>query len=56
MLLYENLARARMREAEQAARRLRLVRRLTMAKRWNRVSRWAARHCTDADQSLTHSH
>ncbi|PPK60828.1 hypothetical protein V5P93_001125 [Actinokineospora auranticolor] len=43
MLLYENLARARTREAEQTARTHRLVRRLSAAKRWERVSRWAAR-------------
>lgn len=48
MLLYEDLARARMREAEQAARELRLVRRLTAAKRWNRVSKWAARRAARA--------
>jgi len=48
MLLYEDLARARRREAEQTASRRRLVRHLTAARRWNRVSRWAARRATIA--------
>ncbi|MFC0114110.1 hypothetical protein [Kibdelosporangium aridum] len=52
MLLYEDLARSRMREAEQAASKLRLVRRLTAAKRWNRVSKWAAKHADRASSSL----
>jgi hypothetical protein len=52
MLLYEDLARSRMREAEQAASRLRLVRRLTAAKRWNRVSKWAAARAARVDASL----
>lgn len=52
MLLHEDLARARMREAEQAANRLRLVRRLAAVKRWNRVSKWAARRAAAAASSL----
>ncbi|CAM4214254.1 hypothetical protein KIPE111705_45310 [Kibdelosporangium persicum] len=52
MLLYEDLARARMREAEQAASELRLVRRLTAAKRWNRVSNWAAKRAVKVASSL----
>ena len=52
MLLYEDLARSRMREAEQAAEKLRLVRRLTAAKRWNRVSQWAAKRAARAASSL----
>nr|CEL21095.1 hypothetical protein [Kibdelosporangium sp. MJ126-NF4] len=52
MLLYEDLARSRMREAEQAASKLRLVRRLTAAKRWNRVSNWAAKRATRITSSL----
>lgn len=43
MLLYENLARSRMREAEQVARAHRLVRRMSAVKRWERLSGWAAR-------------
>ena len=42
MLIYEHLARSRMREAEQAARKHRLVRGLVRTKRWERVSTWAA--------------
>nr|WP_255356894.1 hypothetical protein [Kibdelosporangium sp. MJ126-NF4]CTQ95389.1 hypothetical protein [Kibdelosporangium sp. MJ126-NF4] len=41
-----------MREAEQAASKLRLVRRLTAAKRWNRVSNWAAKRATRITSSL----
>ncbi|MBE1468141.1 hypothetical protein H4W33_007153 [Kibdelosporangium phytohabitans] len=52
MLLYEDLARSRMREAEQAASKLRLVRRLTAAKRWNRVSNWAAKRASRVTSSL----
>jgi hypothetical protein len=52
MLLYEDLARSRMREAEQAASKLRLVRRLTAAKRWNRVSNWAANRAARLTSSL----
>jgi hypothetical protein len=52
MLLYEDLARSRMREAEQAATKLRLVRRLTAAKRWNRVSKWAAKRADRVASSL----
>lgn len=43
MLLYEDLARERMREAERVAREYRLVRHLSSARRWERVSAWAAR-------------
>lgn len=42
MLMYEHLARSRMREAEQAARKHRLVRGLIRTRRWERVSTWAA--------------
>ena len=52
MLLYEDLARSRMLEAEQAASTLRLVRRLTAAKRWNRVSSWAAKRADRIASSL----
>ncbi|GAA3065475.1 hypothetical protein [Actinokineospora globicatena] len=43
MLIYEDLARSRRLEAEQDAHARRLVRRLSTAKRWHRISRWAAR-------------
>jgi hypothetical protein len=52
MLLYENLARERMREAEQDAAEQRLVRRLNSAKRWNKLSAWAARRAKRAEELL----
>jgi|tagenome__1003787_1003787.scaffolds.fasta_scaffold20607907_2 hypothetical protein len=52
MLIYENLARERMREAEQAANHARLVRRLSKAKRWDRLSAWAARRARRANDLL----
>ncbi|HEX6353000.1 hypothetical protein [Actinophytocola sp.] len=52
MLLYENLARERMREAEQNAAEQRLVRRLNSAKRWQRLSKWAARRAKRAEDLL----
>jgi hypothetical protein len=52
MLLYENLARERMREAEQDAAEQRLVRRLNAAKRWERLSAWAARRAKRAEDLL----
>jgi len=52
MLLYENLARERMREAEQDAAEQRLVRRLNAAKRWERLSAWAARRAKRAEELL----
>lgn len=52
MLIYENLARVRMREAEQAAEHARLVRRLSSARRWERLSVWAARRAKRANDLL----
>jgi hypothetical protein len=52
MLLYENLARERMREAEQDAAEQRLVRRLNSARRWSRLSAWAARRAKRAQDLL----
>lgn len=52
MLIYESLARERMREAEQAANHARLVRRLSTAKRWERLSAWAARRAARASDLL----
>ena len=43
MLIYEDLARERRREAERAARQHRLVRHLSAVRRWERISAWAAR-------------
>ncbi|MFL6145207.1 MAG: hypothetical protein ACJ72N_25515 [Labedaea sp.] len=48
MLLYEDLARERMREAERVAQELRLVRRLSSVRRWERLSAWAARRAERA--------
>ena len=52
MLLYENLARERMREAEQEAAEQRLGRRLSSARRWERLSAWAARRAKRAQDLL----
>lgn len=52
MLLYETLARERMREAEQDAAEQRLVRRLNAAKRWERLAAWAARRAKRAQDLL----
>ncbi len=48
MLLYEDLARERMREAERVARESHLVRHVRVARRWERVSAWAARRAQRA--------
>lgn len=52
LLLFEDLARERMHEAERVAHERRLARRLSVVKRWNRVARWATRHADRADQLL----
>jgi hypothetical protein len=52
MLIYESLARERMREAEQAADHARLVRRLSSARRWERFSAWAAGRARRANDLL----
>jgi ribonucleotide reductase alpha subunit len=52
MLLYEDLARERMREAERVARERRLVRRLSAAKRWERIATWAVRRADRATERL----
>ena len=48
MLLYEDLARERMREAERVARNQRLVRRYSAGRRWQWLSAWAARRAQRA--------
>ena len=48
MLIYEDLARERMREAERVAQSARLVRRLNSVRRWERISAWAARRAQRA--------
>lgn len=52
MLIYESLARERMREAEQVASQQRLVRRLNSAKRWERLSAWATKRAEQANDLL----
>lgn len=52
MLIYEGLARERMREAERAANHARLVRRVTSGRRWQRLSAWAARRAQRANDML----
>jgi hypothetical protein len=52
MLIYENLARERMREAEQDAAEQRLVRRLNSVRRWERLATWAARRAKRAEDLL----
>jgi hypothetical protein len=52
MLLYEALARARMREAEEAARHHRLVRRLVAGRRWARLARYAHERAERARQAV----
>jgi hypothetical protein len=50
MLLYEALARARMREAEEAARNHRVIRQLLAGRRWAWLARYAAERAERARQ------
>jgi hypothetical protein len=52
MLMHEALARARMREAEQAAQRDRLARRVAAARSWQRLAAWTARRAAKANSAL----
>ncbi|HEV2778684.1 MAG TPA: hypothetical protein VGX25_04715 [Actinophytocola sp.] len=52
MLIYEDLARERRREAERQARHQRLVRSLNAIRRWQRVSDWAARRAKRAAELM----
>lgn len=52
MLLNENLARSRSRQAEREAHQRRLVRRLAAARRWNRLAEWASRRSERAVEAL----
>jgi hypothetical protein len=49
MLLHEALAKTRICEAEEAARRARLVRRLVARRRWARIARYAAARAERAE-------
>ena len=48
MLLQEELARARMRESQRAAAEMRMARRLSSARRWERLARWTSRRAARA--------
>jgi hypothetical protein len=52
VLLHEDLARARMRESQRTAADERLARRLSTARRWQRLATWAGRHATTSTESL----
>ena len=52
MLLYEDLARERRREAERVAQEERLGRQLNSARRWQRVAAWAGRRAQRAAAQL----
>ncbi|WP_199442572.1 hypothetical protein [Umezawaea beigongshangensis] len=52
MLLEENLARDRMRDAESFAEAQRLARRLVSARRWRRLSGWAAKRAAAVSRAL----
>jgi hypothetical protein len=51
-LMQEDLARARMRESQRVAAQERLARRLTSARRWNRLATWASRRAEAANSAL----
>lgn len=48
MLLQEELARTRMRESQRAAAEMRMARRLSSARRWERLARWTSRRAARA--------
>jgi hypothetical protein len=52
MLLYEDLARERRREAERVAREERLGRQLSSVKRWERLAVWVNRRAWRANAVL----
>ena len=52
MLLYEVLARDRMRDDQRRARQALLVSRLTAARRWRRLARYADRRARRAAERL----
>jgi hypothetical protein len=43
MLLQEELARARMRESQRTAAEMRIARRLSSARRWERLALWTSK-------------
>ena len=48
MLLQEELARFRMRESQRAAAEMRMARRLSSARRWERLAKWTSRRAARA--------
>jgi hypothetical protein len=48
MLLQEELARARMRESQRVAAESRIARRLSSARRWERLAHWTSRRAARA--------
>jgi hypothetical protein len=48
MLLQEELARARMRESQRVAAEMRMARRLSSARRWERLASWTSRRAARA--------
>ncbi|HET9138017.1 hypothetical protein [Actinophytocola sp.] len=52
MLIYEDLARERRREAERVAQHARLVRQLSAVRRWERISDWASRRAQRASDLI----
>jgi hypothetical protein len=50
MLLYEDLARSRMREAERDAEQRRQANHLLAVKRWRRLAAWTARRAARAEE------
>jgi hypothetical protein len=48
MLLQEELARARMRESQREAAEMRMARRLSSARRWERLAKWTSRRAARA--------
>ncbi|SMD26476.1 hypothetical protein [Kibdelosporangium aridum] len=52
MLLYEVLARTRMREAERFAHHHRVAHQLCSSRRWRRLERWAKQKAERAERSL----
>ncbi len=50
MLLQEELARTRMRESQRVAAEMRMARRLSSARRWERLAQWTSRRAAHAAQ------
>lgn len=55
LLIHEALARSRQQEAEEAARRHRLARRLTAGRRWARLARYATQRAQRSAERARHT-